>query len=95
MHVVFTPRAKQEFNQIRDYIQTTFGVRIANRFVAEITSKLDLLLIFPEIGRFSNAGKQIRTIKATKFTVIYYRLEKERIIVFSFFDPRRNPKDKP
>jgi len=53
-----------------------------------------LLEIFPEMGSFDLAEKQIRGFQMLKQIRLLYRIKGEKIIVIAFFDVRQNPKKK-
>lgn len=95
MKISFTKRAEKNYRSIKEYITNEWGERIAEAFEQKTVDFLDLLEDFPEIGVVEVIEKQIRGFQLTKQTRVFYRIKGERIIIFTFFDVRQDPKKRP
>ena len=52
----------------------------------------ELLELFPLMGSVEVADKNIRGFQLTRQTRVFYRINKDRIIILSFFVVKRNPR---
>lgn len=62
----------------------------SKRLSREIKDRANRLLIFPEMGK-KVAFENIRVISIEHFS-LFYEIAKNKIIIISFWDNRRNPK---
>lgn len=95
MKLVFTKRAKKNYDSIKDYLEEEWGDLIAKAFEAKIKHFFDLLEKFSELGELEVPEKGIRGFQLTKHTRVFYRIKTEQIIILSVFDVRQNPKKRP
>ncbi|AWK03233.1 plasmid stabilization protein ParE [Flavobacterium crocinum] len=80
---------------IHEYGTETFGIRLADAFIAEIYSSLDTLskeyLIHPECRHLVTKSKKYRNIILGSYLIIY-RITEMRIEVLRAFHGSRSPK---
>ena len=83
--VFFSPRASQDLDEIKQYIETELNSPItARNKVLEILDAIDNLAFFPEIGP-SLKGKVDTLIRYRALSVagyiVFYRTEPDRVLV--------------
>ena len=80
---------------IHEYGTETFGIRLADNFIAEIYSNLDRLpkeyLLHPECRHLETKTKKYRNIILGSYLIIY-RITETRIEVLRAFHGSRSPK---
>jgi plasmid stabilization system protein ParE len=91
LKVKIASKAQFNFDNIRDYLNYSFGEDAFLKFKAKTFSSIELLSIFPQIGTLENKKKLIYGFVSSKFTTIFYRFDAEVIIILNVFDNRQNP----
>ncbi|MFD0765230.1 type II toxin-antitoxin system RelE/ParE family toxin [Mucilaginibacter lutimaris] len=91
LKIVLSKRADKDFDNIINYIKEEFGSQPAIKFKNLIINFLSLLQSFPEIGSHEVTEKQIRAFVAHKRLKIFYRIDKDRVIILRLFDTRQHP----
>ena len=94
MKISLTKRAEKSYKSIREYIRAEWGDRVASAFEQKVKDYLDFLKDFPKMGSVEVKEKQIRGILLTKHTRIFYRVKRNRVIILTFFDVRKDPAKK-
>lgn len=92
--IVWTNRANIKFNKIIDYLELEWGNKVTSSFVSKTFNILDLISEHPDLGTMELTDKNIRGFLITKHNRMFYRVEKNSIIVLNFFDTRNRPKSK-
>jgi plasmid stabilization system protein ParE len=90
-HVKWSDDAIETVERIKKYLVENWSELVADNFVNEIESKIEVLKQFPEIGRPSEKDKGVRKIKVAKHVVLYYRDKKRILEILNFFDQRQHP----
>ena len=90
--VVWTKRANNKFNKIIDYLDQKWGSTTTENFVKKTYDIIELIADHPELGTLEIQDKNIRGILLTKHNRLFYRIEKETIILLIFFDTRSDLK---
>lgn len=94
MKIFLTKRAVKNYRSIKEYLIKEWNENVAAAFEQKTIDFFDLLEAFPEMGCVEVPEKQIRGFLLTKQTRVFYRIKKEKIIIMSFFDIRKDPKKK-
>jgi plasmid stabilization system protein ParE len=92
--VIWTKRASAKFDAIIEYLELDWNKKVVRAFVQKTDTILRLLAQTPELGTLEHAEKGIRGFKLTKHNRLFYRVEKDRLIVLNMFDNRQHPKRK-
>ncbi|MCF8462184.1 MAG: type II toxin-antitoxin system RelE/ParE family toxin [Flavobacteriales bacterium] len=92
--IVWSVRASKKFDAIIDYLETDWNDNVVRAFVQKTESVLDLLAKNPKLGTVENATKAIYGISLTKHNRMFYRIEKDKVLVLNMFDNRQHPKGK-
>ncbi len=90
--IVLKQRFRNKLEQTLQYIEGEFGLIISRKFADEVAKKFATLQQQPFIGRTSATLPWIKSIPAGKQNRIYYRIERDKIIVLNMYDTRINPK---
>ena len=91
LEIYWSKRAEKQLDEILDYLRKEWGETTTGNFVRKVYNFLDLLSEYPNLGTVENKDKQIRGFPIVKQVNLFYKIEKGRIILLSFFDNRQNP----
>jgi len=94
VEVEVSKRANKQFLKIVSYIELEWGNTAVNKFVKNVNTFVRILSVNPRIGRLYNKNKMIFMRVITKQTTAFYRIDKNKIVILSFFDTRQNPSKK-
>lgn len=89
--IIWTENAREDLKNIFTYLQQEWSSRIAENFLVECYSKIDLIAHFPYIGVQSEKINSVRRILVTKHNALFYKVERKNIILLDFFDTRQQP----
>ncbi len=89
--IIWSPRAKNQFFAIVDFINEKWNKNTADKFIDKVNKSIIALQSMPDAFPESNK-KKIRRCVITKQTTVFYCLEKNSIELAAFFDTRQNPK---
>ncbi len=89
--IIFKKRFRNKLEKVFVYIENEFGYLVAEKFAQQLDKKFKTLQQQPFIGRKSVSFSNIRSIPAGKQNRIYYRIERNRIVVLNMYDTRINP----
>ena len=90
---VFQKKARLQFQNICDYIDGEFGVRIADEFVYEVELCIASVMKFPESGHpeFKIGKYHIRSKIVGRYNKMYYFLQGNTLVITAFADMRMHP----
>jgi plasmid stabilization system protein ParE len=96
VQIIVKKRFINSFKKITLYLQKEWGKNSAEDFKQTITTKLDLIVSQPGIGT-PTAIKNTKSLLVGKGhqNKLYYRVEKNKLIIIDLKDTRRNPKKNP
>jgi len=94
LEVFWSTRASKKFDKIINYLNNEWGDKASKTFTKKVYDFIDLLAEFPEIGAFQDKEKEIQGFVVIKQITVYYRVDKNKLILLNFFDNRQNPKKK-
>ncbi|WP_269226525.1 type II toxin-antitoxin system RelE/ParE family toxin [Flavobacterium eburneipallidum] len=89
--VVITPRAKIEFQNVFNYLESKWNEKTKKKFSNKINSIINLILENPELFPVSGINKKIRKAVISKQSTLFYHYNSKHIIILSVFDTRQNP----
>jgi plasmid stabilization system protein ParE len=89
--IYWSKKAGVSFEEITNYLEANFGEKMAKNFVRDIYFMLDILSIFPELGRVEYQKSTIRGLVVAKQVTLFYQIRTDRIILLNFYDNRQNP----
>ena len=92
--IVWTKDAEEKFDKIVSFLENEYSAKTAERFVKRINVKIDLLKLYPEIGRPSQKAKDVRMLSIHKHYRMFYRVKDNYVGIIDFFNTKQDPKKK-
>lgn len=89
--VIWSPRSKEEFGDVLDYLESEFGKNAALKCLEDVESILESIAVFPYLFK-AYQGQRIRKAVVHKNLSVFYAVTSDFIELLSFWDNRRNPK---
>lgn len=89
--VVWSPRAKEEYETILSYLSKEWGNKVTLHFLNKTDSLINTISRFPSIYPAHNTEKNIRKCVLTKHITLFYRYQNDPIELLSFWDNRQDP----
>ncbi len=89
--IIFKKWFRNKLEKVFKYIEGEFGYLVAQKFAQQLDKKFNTLQQQPFIGRKSVSFSNIRSIPAGKQNRIYYRIQRNKIIVQNIYDTRVYP----
>jgi hypothetical protein len=80
------------YKNLLDYLLEEWGDEIITRVISEIDQTLSRIQSSPEQFPVFLKRKRIRRCVASPQTSIYFKINRNAIELYSFFDNRQNPK---
>jgi len=91
--VLWTLEAERTFNDIIDYLIKKWSQNDANNFVDLTMNVINLISRHPKMFRKVNQSGMHEAL-ITKHQLLIYQIYDEKIVLFAFWDTRKNPFDK-
>jgi len=91
--IVVKQRFVNSFKKVTIYIKSEWGKKAAEDFKNIVVKKLELIVSQPGIGA-STSIKNTRSVLVgnDQQNKLYYRVDKDKLIIVDIKDTRRNPK---
>ena len=90
MNIVWSNRANYTFYTTRNYLKQYRSNEVAQRFVNEVLRTIDLISKNPHLGKFRH-DLECNEILVSKYTSLYYIINKDFIHLIRFYDNRQEP----
>lgn len=87
--IVVKKRFASNLLNVTSYLEVEWGKKVADEFYDKIIQLLDLLSSHPFIGAPSTKIKNVRGISVTSHNRLFYRIERNKIIIIALGDTRR------
>jgi plasmid stabilization system protein ParE len=84
-------QANETFKDIAFYLQDEYSHNVAMKFAENVYEKLDLLTLYPEIGRPSLIDSTVRMVKIGKSHLMFYSFDGYELVIIDFFNTRQDP----
>lgn len=96
LQILAKKRFLNSFRKITSYLKQEFSKSVAEDFNTIVISKLDLIAAQPNIGT-NTSIKNTKAVLAGKGfqNKIYYRIEKNKLVIINLVYTRKNPKKNP
>lgn len=91
-HVFWNKGAVESLQNSYDFICST-NPKSAEEFIDRVDALINMLVIFPDIGRRSAKFKSIRQCRVDKHRKLYYQKKHESLVIIHIQDDRSDPKD--
>ncbi len=93
--IEWTEEADQCLDDIIEYLKEEWGEKALSDFARKLQKRLELLairpLLFPKSSRRSTSRRSVLTKQIT----IYYKVNRDTVLLLSLFDNRKNPLKRP
>ena len=93
--VITKKRFENSVRKLLEYLILNWQDNVAENFLLALNHAIITTSHNPLIGTEIKGKFNIRTTLVTKHNRIYYRIEKDKIIILNMIDTRRNPKENP
>lgn len=90
--ISFTKRFAKKVVRVSEYLENEWSVKVAAEFLAKVDEKILSLSINPKLGSSSIKFPGIRKLRVTKHNRIYYKVEKQKVILIDFVETKMDPK---
>ena len=96
LQIIVKKRFLNSFKKITTHISNEWGKNAAENFKELVLKKLNAIVSHPSLG-VATSIKNTRSVLVGKNhqNKLYYRLDKDKIIIVDIKDTRRNPKKNP
>jgi plasmid stabilization system protein ParE len=86
--IIINKRFANKLLNVLDYLEKEWGNKVAHAFLDTIYTRIHALQSHPFIGSVTSM-KNVRGTFVTKHNRLYYRVEKDKIIILNLYDTRR------
>lgn len=90
-NVVVSERAERNLEEIVNYLESEWSARIRDKYLLILKKKLKLISQKPLMYPASLKKKAVHRCVITKHSILYYRIQDDRVEVITIQDARRNP----
>lgn len=87
--IAWTGEAKENYREIAIYLLDSYSLQVADRFTDTVAAKIQLLENTPFIGRRLDGLPAVRKLPVAPFSVLYYTVVEEKVIILNILDSRR------
>ncbi len=94
LRVITKKRFQNKVRKLNEYLISNWNESVADDFVLKLISTIVLLSEQPHLGSAVKGFNGIRTILITEHNRLYYRIEKNTLVILNLIDTRRNSKTK-
>ncbi|MES2448562.1 MAG: type II toxin-antitoxin system RelE/ParE family toxin [Bacteroidota bacterium] len=91
LDVFYTPKAKETFVLVYNFIAEKFSIKIANQFLSKAEKTIHLISQQPFMYKSSSIDENVRIATFTKHTALFYQVKPKSINLLFFFDNRQEP----
>ena len=86
--IVWRKKAGGRFREITEYLKREWSVKVAEEFVEIVLKKVELLKVFPGMGKSSAKKPGMKKLVLTKHNMLVYRIKEDKIILLNIYDTR-------
>jgi plasmid stabilization system protein ParE len=95
LRIVTKKRFQNKVRKLNEYLISNWYESVADDFALKLISTIVLISEQPQVGSAVKGFNGIRTILITEHNRLYYRIEKNTLVIINLIDTRRNPKTNP
>jgi plasmid stabilization system protein ParE len=89
--VIWSPLSENDFENILDYLDKNWGIKVASNFIDLVENLIDQISINPRQFPICYKRKKVRKCVLTKHNILYYRDSKLNIEILRIYDTRQDP----
>ncbi|HEX8461400.1 MAG TPA: type II toxin-antitoxin system RelE/ParE family toxin [Segetibacter sp.] len=90
--IVFKKRFQNKLDKLLTYIDSEFGLIVAQNFASQLNNKFHFLQLQPFACTPSANFPNVRSILIGRYNRMYYKIESDKIVVINIYDTRIHPK---
>lgn len=95
LRIITKKRYDNKVKKLLEYLLLNWYDSVANDIISKLDHTIKLLSKQEKIGSRVKGFNDTRAILITKHNRLYYRIEKDNLIILNLLDTRRNPKSNP
>lgn len=92
--IIYKKRFLNKLDKLLAYLEKEWNITVGNEFLDKLEDKIKIIKSHPTIGGITSI-KNTRSILITNHNKVYYRIEKNKIVVLNMIDTRKYPKKNP
>lgn len=92
MKIILSKRAANNLEKLLIYLESEWSKKTMNDFIVKLDFAVKSALIQPNGFPKSDKIKGLHKCVVTKQTTLFYKFDKNRLIIVSIFDTRQHPK---
>ena len=89
--IIWSTEAKNNLNSIVEYLEAKWTIKEISKFLSLLNHTLELLSQKPLLFQNSKKFKNIRKAVITSQISLFYKVNKNSIMIVSLFDNRQHP----
>lgn len=87
----WSDEANDVFEEMTSYLQEHYSLQTATKFADAVYAKIDVLILYPDIGRPSPKNSIVRIAKIDKNVLMFYKFDGSELLITDFFNTRQDP----
>ena len=92
--ITWTENAKTDLKEIITYLKYKWSDKSADKFLNQAFKVVDLITVFPALGKTSEKDNRVRYILITKHNILFYTVTVDELVILNIFEVGQNPKKK-
>jgi len=92
--IIWTENAKADLKDIVNYLKYRWSVQSAVKFTKQVYKVIDLIAVFPALGKTSEKDSEVRYILITKHNFLFYSVKEDELSILNIFEVAQNPNKK-
>ncbi|MEI6141305.1 MAG: type II toxin-antitoxin system RelE/ParE family toxin [Mariniphaga sp.] len=89
--IILSKRASKRLGKLLEYLELEWSLKVKNDFIKKLDKSFTQLQKLPESCPQSDLVKGLHMFVVTKQTSLYYRFDKNSVMIVTVFDNRMNP----
>ncbi len=91
MEVYLSPLAEKKLQELLNYLQDRWSLRVRNKFLNKILASISLIRSYPESCQVIRDFPNVRKCVVSKEASFYYRIHANAIEIITIIDNRQDP----
>ena len=90
--IIWSDEAEETFEAMVSYLQEQYSLKTATKFADAVYDKIDILILYPDIGRPSTKNSSVKIVQIDKNVIMFYRFDGNELFIVDIFNTRQDPK---
>ena len=91
--IIVKKRFTNKLLGVLDYLEKEWGIQVAIEFLGKVQTRINALKAHPYIGAQTSLVN-VRSTLITKHNRLFYRVNKDKIVILNLYDTRRKNRNK-